>query len=75
MIALVGFAVGYAVGAQQGREGLAKMIAAWQQIQASDEFAAAIETGKNVLSQTARSVLSMGTGEVKNLMDRRLRAA
>jgi hypothetical protein len=75
MMALVGFAVGYAVGAQQGREGLTKMIAAWQQIQASDEFAAAIETGKSLLSQTARSVLSMGTGEVKNLMDRRLRAA
>jgi hypothetical protein len=75
MIALVGFAVGYMVGAQSGRDGMAKVVAAWQQIQASDEFAAAIETGKSLVAQTVRSALSVGTGEVKTLVDRRLRAA
>ena len=75
MMALVGFAVGYMVGAQSGREGMTKMVAAWQQIQASDEFAAAVETGKSLIAQTLRSALSMGTDEVKTLVDRRLRAA
>jgi hypothetical protein len=75
MMALVGFAVGYVVGAQSGRDGMAKVISAWRQIQTSDEFAAAVETGKGLLAQTLRSALSVGTGEVKTLVDRRLRAA
>ena len=75
MLALVGFAVGYVVGAQSGRDGMAKVIGAWQQIQTSDEFAAAVETGKSLIAQTLRSALSAGTGEVKTLVDRRLRAA
>jgi hypothetical protein len=75
MLALVGFAVGYVVGAQSGRDGMAKVVSAWQQIQTSDEFAAAVETGKSLVAQTLRSALSVGTGEVKTLVDRRLRAA
>ena len=75
MLALVGFAVGYVVGAQSGRDGMTKLVGAWQQIQTSDEFAAAVETGKSLVAQTLRSALSVGTGEVKTLVDRRLRAA
>ena len=75
MMALVGFAVGYVVGAQSGREGMAQVLSAWKQIQSSDEFAAVVETGKALLAQTLRSAMSAGTGEVKTLVDRRLRAA
>ena len=78
MMALVGFAVGYVVGVQQGREGMERLVASWQHIQKSDEFAAGIETGKTMLMSLLKQAFDTGSGmvsgEVKNV-GRRLRAA
>jgi hypothetical protein len=79
MLALVGFAVGYAVGAQQGKEGLERLVGSFQQIQRSDEFAAMLDTARELLSGALRQAFDMGTGvvagEVKGVVNRRLRAA
>jgi hypothetical protein len=79
MMALVGFAVGYVVGVQQGKEGMEKLFNSWQQIQGSEEFAAAIESGKSMLGGLLKQALQTGSGvvsgEVKNVVNRRLRVA
>ena len=79
MMTLVGFAVGYVIGVQQGREGMERLISSWRHIQSSDEFAAAIETGKTMAMGLLREAFDTGTGmvsgEVKNVVNRRLRAA
>jgi hypothetical protein len=79
MMALMGFAVGYAVGVQQGREGMERLIASWKHIQGSEEFAAAIETGKTMAVSLLKQAFETGTGvvsgEVKSVVNRRLRAA
>jgi len=75
----VGFAVGYFVGAQQGREGLSKLISSWQEIQNSEEFAAIVESGREMITGLVKQVLEQGTGalagEVKDVVNRRLRVA
>jgi hypothetical protein len=79
MMALMGFAVGYVVGVQQGREGMERLIASWKHIQGSEEFAAAIETGKTMGMSLLKQAFETGTGvvsgEVKSVVNRRLRAA
>ena len=79
MFVLVGFAVGYVVGAQQGKEGLHKLITSFTEIQQSPEFAAGVETAKGMVGQIIQQTLSTGTGlvtgEVKEVVGRRLRAA
>ena len=79
MFALVGFAVGYVVGAQAGREGLAQLISSWKAIQSSEEFAAMVDTSRTMLGAVARQAFETGTGvvagEVKGVVNRRLRAA
>ena len=79
MMALMGFAVGYVVGVQQGREGMERLIASWKHIQGSEEFAAAIETGKTMAISLLKQAFETGTGvvsgEVKSVVNRRLRAA
>jgi hypothetical protein len=79
MMALVGFAVGYVVGVQQGKEGMAKLIDSWKHIQGSEEFAAAIESGRTMLGGLLKQAFDTGTGmvsgEVKSAVNRRLRAA
>jgi len=79
MLALVGFAVGYAVGARAGEEGLQRLVASWQNIQRSDEFAAMLETAQGLLSGALKQAFEMGSGvvagEVKGVVNRRLRAA
>ena len=75
MMALVGFALGYVVGVQQGKEGMARLIQSWQQIQGSEEFAAALETGREMLVGIVKQVLESGTGEMKDAVNRRLRVA
>ena len=79
MMALVGFAVGYVVGVQQGKEGMERLIASWKHIQGSEEFAAAVESGKTMAMALLRQAFDTGTGmvtgEVKNVVNRRLRAA
>jgi len=79
MIALVGFAIGYVVGAQQGREGMARLLSSWQAIQSSEEFAASLEAARALLGNLAKQAFETGTGvvagEVKGVVNRRLRAA
>ena len=79
MMALVGFAVGYVVGVQQGKEGMARLVESWKQIQGSEEFAAAIESGRTMLGGLLKQAFETGTGmvsgEVKSVVNRRLRAA
>lgn len=75
MFMIVGFAVGYALGAKAGQEGLNQLVKAWQDIQRSDEFAALIETGRGLISQVAHQVVEMGTSEMKEMASRRPRAA
>lgn len=74
MLAIVGFAVGYFVGAKAGEDGLNQLMKAWQQIQNSDEFAAMVETGKGLVGQMARQAFETGggvlAGEVKGAVSR-----
>jgi hypothetical protein len=79
MMALVGFAIGYVVGVQQGKEGMARLVSSWQHIQGSDEFAAAIASGREMAMGLVKQALSTGTGivsgEVKDVVGRRLKVA
>lgn len=75
MFVIVGFAVGYALGAKAGQEGLNQLVNAWKDIQRSDEFATLIETGRGLVSQVARQVVEMGTAEMREMANRRLQAA
>ncbi len=79
MMALVGFAIGYVVGVQQGKEGMARLIESWQQIQGSEEFAAAIQSGREMLIGIMKQAFETGTGivsgEVKDVVNGRLRVA
>ena len=60
MMALVGFAIGYVVGVQQGKEGMARLIESWKQIQGSEEFAAAIESGRELLLGMVKQAKGFG---------------
>ncbi len=79
MYALIGFAVGYVVGAQQGREGMARLLTSVKVIQSSEEFAAMLETARALLGAAVQQAVETGTGmvsgEVKGVVNRRLRAA
>ena len=75
MMVIVGFAVGYVVGAQAGREGLAQLVDAWKTVQESEEFAGLVETGRSLLTNALHSVVEMGAGEMKDAVKSRIRAA
>ena len=79
MMALVGFAIGYVVGVQQGKEGMAKLVDSFNEIRASEEFAAALESGREMVFAIVKQAFEAGTGivggEVKGVVNRRLRAA
>ena len=78
MLALAGFAIGYIVGAREGREGLERMITATKTVLSSDEFKAALEGAQTVaaglLKQSLEQFGGMAASEGRNLT-RRLRAA
>jgi hypothetical protein len=59
MEALIGFAVGYLVGTRDGREGLERVIDAWQSISRSEEFRSLLATGLSIGS----GLLSRGLGQ------------
>lgn len=79
MLAILGFAVGYVLGAKAGPEGLSQLTRAWQTIQSSEEFAAMLETGRALAVSVAKQAVEKGTGvvgsEVRGAVGRRLRAA
>jgi hypothetical protein len=74
MLAIVGFAVGYVIGCRAGQEGLNQLLQSWETIRTSDEFAAMVETGKDLVIQAARQAFETGSGvlsgEVKSAVDR-----
>ena len=78
MYALMGFAVGYVVGCKSGQEGLERLMASIDHVRKSDEFAAAIETGRALAGSVLQQAFTMGkgvvAGEAKSTV-RRLRAA
>jgi hypothetical protein len=78
MLALVGFALGYVVGAKEGREGLERMIAATKTVLGSEEFKAALEGAQGmaggVLKQAFEQFSGAAAGEGRNIVSR-LRAA
>lgn len=75
MMVLLGFAVGYVVGAQAGREGLARLLESWKTVQESEEFAGLVETGRSLLTNGLQSAVEMGAGEMKDAVKSRIRAA
>lgn len=78
MLALVGFALGYVVGAKEGKEGLERMIAATKTVLGSEEFKAMLEGGQamagGVLKQAFEQFSGAAAGEGRNIVSR-LRAA
>jgi hypothetical protein len=78
MLALVGFALGYVVGAKEGQEGLERMIASTKAVLGSDEFKAFLEGAQSLagglLKQTLDQFTGAAAGEGRNFVTR-LRAA
>ncbi|HKY77964.1 MAG TPA: hypothetical protein VJS45_17655 [Acidimicrobiia bacterium] len=78
MLALVGFALGYVIGAKEGQEGLERMIASTKAVLASDEFKAALEGAQamagGMLKQAFDQFTGAAAGEGRNIVSR-LRAA
>ena len=78
MLALAGFAIGYVLGAREGREGLERAIAATREVLSSDEFKAMLEgaqtIGVGLLKQGLEQFGGAAMSEGRSL-GRRLRAA
>ena len=78
MLALVGFALGYIVGAKEGEEGLERMIAATKHVLGSDEFKALLEGAQSLagglLKQSLEQFGGAAAQEGRNFT-KRLRAA
>jgi len=74
MLALVGFALGYVVGAREGKEGLERMIAATKTVLGSDEFKAVLEGAQamagGMLKQAFDQVSGVAASEGRNLTQR-----
>jgi hypothetical protein len=64
METLIGFAVGFVVGTQYGRDGLAKLKESWGAISASPEVHNLLRTGAAVAGSAVREVMNGGVGEV-----------
>ena len=78
MLALVGFALGYVVGAKEGKEGLERMITATKTVLGSEEFKELMEGAQTMavglLKQSFEQFSGAAAGEGRNLVGR-LRAA
>ena len=78
MLAVVGFAIGYVVGAREGREGLERLVSATREVLTSEEFKALVETGRTVgmglVKEGLAQVAGMAASETKSFTGR-LRAA
>lgn len=74
MLALVGFALGYVVGAKEGKEGLERMIAATKTVLGSEEFKAGLEGAQamagGLLKQAFDQFGGMAASEGRNLTQR-----
>lgn len=78
MLALVGFALGYVVGAKEGKEGLDRMITATKTVLGSEEFKALMDGAQSMaiglLKQGFEQMSGAAAGEGRSLVGR-LRAA
>jgi hypothetical protein len=78
MLALVGFALGYVVGAKEGEEGLQRMVAATKAVLGSEEFKAFLEGAQTMagglLKQSLEQFGGAAAQEGRNFT-KRLRAA
>ena len=63
METLIGFAVGYVVGTQQGRDGLVKLRESFDAIRTSPEVRELLTTGLTIASGTAKQVMAGGVIE------------
>jgi len=78
--ALGGFLVGYIMGTKAGRQGIDQLVSAWNQIVASDEFKALLQSGTTTASAVLGRVAEQGKGvlgsvvadQAKQVLDRRL---
>ena len=64
METLIGFAVGYVVGTQQGRDGLRRMQESVEALRSSPEVRAALLTGASIAGNAVRQVLGTGAGAI-----------
>jgi len=74
MLALVGFALGYVVGAKEGQEGLERMIAATKAVLGSEEFKGLLEGAQamagGLLKQGFEQFSGMAASEGRSLTQR-----
>lgn len=63
MIGLIGFAVGYVLGARAGQEGLGRVINAAQSIARSEELRGLLEGGASMLNSAVRQGTGAMTGD------------
>jgi hypothetical protein len=79
MLALVGFAIGYVVGAREGQAGLDRMLASTKAVLGSDEFKAFLEGAQALAGQVVKQGFDQFGGvaanEGRNFLSKRLRAA
>lgn len=64
METLIGFAVGYVVGTQQGKDGLRRMRESIDALRASPEVKVALLAGAAIAGNAVRQVLGAGAGVV-----------
>lgn len=64
METLIGFAVGYVVGTQHGRDGLRRMQESIEALRHSDEVRAALIAGASIAGSAVRQVLGSGAGAI-----------
>jgi hypothetical protein len=64
METVIGFAVGFIVGTQQGRDGLVKLRDSWNAISTSPEVRQAVAAGVSMAGATARQLMNGGAGKV-----------
>ncbi|TCO62388.1 hypothetical protein [Actinocrispum wychmicini] len=75
METLIGFAVGFFVGTQYGRDGIAKLKESWDAVSTNPEVHQLIRTGASMAGSAVRQVMSGGAGamigEVTDMITRK----
>jgi hypothetical protein len=64
METLIGFAVGYMVGTQQGRDGLRRVLESIETLRSSDDVRVALVAGASIAGNVVRQVLGAGAGAI-----------
>ncbi|MBP2320026.1 hypothetical protein JOF56_000411 [Kibdelosporangium banguiense] len=64
METVIGFAIGFVVGTQQGRDGLAKLRDSWNAVSTSPEVRQAVSVGVSMAGKAARQLMNGGAGKV-----------